>query len=132
MNKLRFAVLAAAVVLVTACSKKEPAQPANPPPLTDTSTLPAPTSATSSVSKSDSMSAIEAAIDSPDVDGEQIATVSSEGMPRYVDHTKDKVEFALKRSLAGAESLLEDVNDPDQASKIKQQIAELHTKLDAL
>ena len=51
---------------------------------------------------------------------------------RTTSINKDKVEFALKRSLAGAQSLLEDVKDPDQASKIEQQIAALQAELDAL
>ncbi|MFT4560797.1 MAG: hypothetical protein ACI9BW_000532 [Gammaproteobacteria bacterium] len=124
MNKLQFSLFACAVLLVTACSKQEPTQSANTAPPTEESSVGSQTTNVSPVGESDAESAAAIA--------EQSTSTSSEGTPRYVDHTKDKVEFALKRSLAGAQSLLEDVKDPVQASLIKQQIAELHAKLEAL
>ena len=48
---------------------------------------------------------------------------------RYIDHTKDEVEFRLKASLAGLESLLEDVSDSAQVAMIKKDIATLQAKL---
>ncbi|MDA0824783.1 MAG: hypothetical protein O3C28_20540 [Proteobacteria bacterium] len=131
MNKLQFVLLLATVLSVTACGKQEPEQSTNSPSLTDAATPPQPSTA-SSANESDAMSATKSALDSPPVVDEQTAADAGEGTPHYVDHNKDKVEFALKRSLAGAQSLLEDVKDPDQASKIEQQIAALQAELDAL
>jgi hypothetical protein len=62
----------------------------------------------------------------------QSPTPAELGDTRYVDHSKDEIEFKLKRSLAGAESLLEDTRDPQQAMLIRQQITELKAKLKAL
>jgi hypothetical protein len=132
MNKLQFVLLLTAVLCVTACGKQEPEQPVNAPSLTDTATPSPQPSPASSANTSDAMSATKSALDSPPVVDDQTAADAGDGSPHYVDHNKDKVEFALKRSLAGAQSLLEDVKDPDQASKIKQQIAELQAELDAL
>ena len=132
MNKLQFVLLIAALLSVTACSKQEPEQSANSPSLTDTSTSSSQPSTASSANESDAMSTTKSPLDSPLVVDEQTAADAGEGTPHYVDHNKDKVEFALKRSLAGAQSLLEDIKDPNQASKIKQKIAELQAELDAL
>jgi hypothetical protein len=59
-----------------------------------------------------------------------------EGMPgdgtRYIDHAKDEIEFGLKKSLAGLESLLEDAIDSEQVAMIKKDIAALKSKLSNL
>ncbi len=65
-------------------------------------------------------------------DPDVAAMPSSDGGTRYVDHTKDEREFRLKASLAGLESLLEDVSDPEQVKAIKKDIAALEAKLGAL
>ena len=57
---------------------------------------------------------------------------ASDGATRYIDHTKDEIEFGYRKSLAGLESLLEDDVDSDQISMIKKNIAELQSKLDDL
>ena len=54
------------------------------------------------------------------------------GETRYIDHVQDEVEFRLKKSLAGLESLLEDVSDSEQVAMIKKDIAAIQAKLDAL
>lgn len=56
--------------------------------------------------------------------------VPGDGATRYIDHAKDEIEFGLKKSLAGLESLLEDVTDSDEIARIKKDIASLQSKLD--
>ena len=58
--------------------------------------------------------------------------VSAGDAVSYVDHSKDEMEFQLKRSLDGWKSLLEDVSDSEEVVKIKEHIAELEGKLGEL
>lgn len=51
------------------------------------------------------------------------------GATRYIDHTMDEIEFRLKKSLAGFESMLEDASDAEQRSTIKENIAALKSNL---
>ena len=51
---------------------------------------------------------------------------------RYVDHSVDEIEFKLRKSLAGLESMLETVSDADQLAVMKQDMADLQSRLDAL
>ena len=58
--------------------------------------------------------------------------VSAGDAVSYVDHSKDEMEFQLKRSIDGWKSLLEDVSDSEEVAKIKEHIAELEGKLGKL
>ncbi|MEM7466834.1 MAG: hypothetical protein AAF387_08120 [Pseudomonadota bacterium] len=60
------------------------------------------------------------------------AKVSAGDAVSYVDHTKDEMEFQLKSSIDGWKSLLEDVSDSEEVSKIKEHIAGLEDKLSKL
>lgn len=50
----------------------------------------------------------------------------------YVDHSKDEMEFQLKRSIDGWQSLMDDVKDSDEVAKIKEHLAGLQKQLDSL
>jgi len=50
----------------------------------------------------------------------------------YVDHSKDEMEFQLKRSIDGWQSLMEDVKDSGEVAKIKEHLAGLQKQLDSL
>ncbi len=63
---------------------------------------------------------------------EPAAMMSADGATKTIDHSKDEVEFMLKKSLAGWESLLEDVSDSDQVAMIEKEIANLKSKLEAM
>ena len=58
--------------------------------------------------------------------------VSAGDAVSYVDHSKDEMEFQLKRSIDGWKSLLEDVSDSDEVAKIKEHIAAMEKKLGSL
>lgn len=58
--------------------------------------------------------------------------VSAGDAVSYVDHSKDEMEFQLKRSIDGWKSLLEDVSDSEQVASIKEHIAGLEEKLGKL
>ena len=63
--------------------------------------------------------------------GEAVKVSASDAVS-YVDHSKDEMEFQLKRSIDGWKSLLEDVSDSEEVAKIKEHIAELEGKLGKL
>lgn len=63
---------------------------------------------------------------------ESAAMMSADGATKIIDHSKDEVEFMLKKSLAGWESLLEDVSDSEQVAMIEKEIASLKSKLEAM
>lgn len=63
---------------------------------------------------------------------EPAAMMSADGATKMIDHSKDEVEFMLKKSLAGWESLLEDVSDSEQVAMIEKEIASLKSKLEAM
>ena len=104
-------------VFVAACSKDEggTSQQSAAPAAPASSAAPAAAPASS-----------EAAAPAP------AAAAMSDGGTVYVDHTKDEMEFQLKKSLAGLESLLEDVSDSEQVEMIKKDIADLQAKLSNL
>jgi len=109
MKALQIILLITASLLVAACGKddagqsqKAAAPAASKAPMADTTPAPAAT-----------MEAVD-------------------GATRYIDHAKDEIEFGLKKSLAGLESLLEDVSDSAQVAMIKKDIAELKSKLSNL
>jgi zona occludens toxin (predicted ATPase) len=58
--------------------------------------------------------------------------MSADGATKMIDHSKDEIEFMLKKSLAGWESLLEDVSDSEQVAMIEKEIASLKSKLEAM
>ncbi|MGR9090205.1 MAG: hypothetical protein ACU85U_06460 [Gammaproteobacteria bacterium] len=58
--------------------------------------------------------------------------MSADGATKIIDHTQDEIEFMLKKSLAGWESLLEDVSDSEQVAMVKKEIASLKSKLEAM
>jgi len=58
--------------------------------------------------------------------------MAADGATRMIDHTQDEIEFMLKKSLAGWESLREDVSDSEQIKMIDKEIAGLKSKLDAM
>jgi hypothetical protein len=60
------------------------------------------------------------------------AEAMADGAAHTIDHGKDEIEFRLKRSLAGMESLLEDIKDSEQVEMIKKEMADLQAKLDSL
>ena len=57
---------------------------------------------------------------------------ASDGATRYIDHSKDEMEFQLKQSIDGWKSLLEDVSDSDEVANIKAHIADLESQLGKL
>lgn len=63
---------------------------------------------------------------------EPATMMSADGATKMIDHSKDEVEFMLKRSLAGWESLLKDVSDSEQVAMIEKEIASLKSKLEAM
>ena len=83
--------------------------------------------------QSEKAAATPAASKAPMADAAPAAPMAAvEGATRYIDHAKDEIEFGLKKSLAGLESLLEDVSDSEQVAMIKKDIAELKSKLSNL
>jgi len=58
--------------------------------------------------------------------------ISAGDAARNIDHAKDEVEFELKSSIAGWQSLLEDVKDSGEVAKIKEHLAGLQKQLDSL
>lgn len=117
MPKLKFTVPILLAAFVVACDKNEPAaqqtkiEPPSPP--------------------------VAAAVETPAAaDPVSTATNSSSSVSnagtKYINHDKDEVEFALKRSLDGAQSRLEDATNPGQIEMIKNDIAEIQAQLDAL
>ncbi len=100
MKTMQIILLMAASLLVGACGKDDGGQKQGAAPTTPT----APT-------------------------GSASAPAAMPSATRYIDHTKDEVEFRLKASLAGLESLLEDVSDSEQVAMIKKDIATLQAKL---
>ena len=58
--------------------------------------------------------------------------MSADGATKIIDHTQDEIEFMLKKSLAGWESLLEDVSDSEQVAMVKMESASLKSKLEAM
>ena len=111
MKTMQIAALLAAALLILACSKEEPAKSAG-------IVVSAPTVSAAPVVESTAASAP--------------VIITSHGPTRYVDHASDEIEFALKKSVAGLESLLEDVSDAEQMASMKQELADLQAKLDAL
>ncbi len=63
---------------------------------------------------------------------EPAAMMSADGATKTIDHSKDEIEFRLKKSLAGWESLLEDVSDSEQVAMIEKKIANLKSELEAM
>ena len=109
MKDLTIILLIAASLLMTACSKDDAGQ-------SNKAAAPAP-----------------AASKAPMADAAPAAPMAAvEGATRYIDHAKDEIEFGLKKSIAGLESLLEDVSDSEQVAMIKKDIAELQSKLSEL
>lgn len=114
--------LVSAVLLTTACGKKDSEQaakissPAASTPIVPAS-APIPETSTNVVAP-------------PPAPSEPIAT--HDRATRYIDHGKDEIEFRLKKSLAGLESMLETVSDAEQIATMKKDMAELQSQLDAL
>ena len=79
--------------------------------------------------------AMDAASDAADKAMEAASTageavkVSAGNAVSYVDHSKDEMEFQLKQSIDGWKSLLEDVSDSEEVTKIKEHIAAMEEKL---
>jgi hypothetical protein len=111
MKNVQIMLLIATGLLVAACGKDEGEQtqkaaiPATASPPHETMAAAAPPPATPATMEADT------------------------GTTRYIDHAKDEIEFRLKKSLAGLESLLEDVSDPEQIETMKKDIADLKSKL---
>ncbi len=122
MKLLHLILLVSTGILLAACEKQAPEQAAavSPSP-TPAAATPAPVSAPPPSAAAPTPAA------APDV-----PATASDGPTRYIDHGKDEIEFKLKKSLAGMESLLETVSDPEQVSIMKKDMAELQSQLDAL
>lgn len=118
MKTMQIAALLAAALLILACSKEEPAKSAG-------IVVPAPTATMAEPAVSAAPVVESTAASAPGI-------ITSDGPTRYVDHASDEIEFALKKSVAGLESLLEDVSDAEQMASMKQELADLQAKLDAL
>lgn len=99
-------------VLGTACSKEE-AQQAGAEAVP-----PAPDVAQAPMEKASAAPSMEAA--------------ATAGTGQAIDHVRDEAEFMLKRSLAGLESLKEDIKDSAELAKIDKDIADIKAKLDAM
>ena len=115
MKTVQLIILITVGLVLSACGKDEPSQAAN-------KSAPAASSAPAPAKSAAPMS-----------DPAPSATIAAaDGATRYIDHAKDEIEFGLKKSLAGLESLLEDVTDSDEMARIKKDIAGLQSKLDDL
>jgi hypothetical protein len=111
MKDLTIILLISASLLLAACGKDDAGQ-------SEKAAAPAATPAASKAPMADAAPAAPMA--------------AVEGATRYIDHAKDEIEFGLKKSIAGLESLLEDVSDSEQVAMIKKDIAELKSKLSEL
>lgn len=114
MKNVPIIFLLTAGLLVTACGKDDAGQ---------SSKAAAPAPAASAPSKA------APAATTPATEPVAAAMPSGDGATQYIDHAKDEIEFELKKSLAGLESLLEDVSDSEQVAAIKKDIAALESKL---
>lgn len=106
MNKGKMILLISAGLLLAACGKDEGGE----------------------TQKATTKAATPAAASTP-ASAPQAMPQGGDDATRYIDHTNDEVEFRLKRSLAGLESLLEDASDAEQVAMIKQDITALESKL---
>ena len=120
MKILRLLLLIGTGLVLTACEKQAPEQTATAsPPATPTVTTPAPATVT------------PASAEAPTV-ATNTPSTTADGPTRYIDHDEDEAEFKLKKSLAGLESMLEALSDPEQIAAMKAEMAELQSQLDAL
>ena len=122
MKLLPLFLLVSAGLVLMACEKPAPEQAAtaNPPSAPTTATPPPAT-----------VTPPSAAAPAPAV-APNAPIATNDGTTRYIDHSKDEIEFKLKKSLASLESMLETGSDPEQVAMMKKDMAKMQSQLDAL